>query len=203
MAAWPTPVANDDNKTPEAHLAMKQRMGERDGTGANRTAITSLQVMAQMASWPTPMACDQRGSAGVGKPELPNVAALASWQTPTVNDASGSDYTYASGNHDRPFLKLPGQAKLTAWATPTCGSPNSLLGRGQDPMKRKAGNHAVNLQDQVTLASGPTPSGSPAATAKPGQLNPAFARWLMGYGVAWCQAAIRASRTPTRVRKPA
>lgn len=47
LAAWPTPVANDDNKTPEAHLRMKQRMGERDGTGANRTAITSLQVMAK------------------------------------------------------------------------------------------------------------------------------------------------------------
>lgn len=47
LAGWPTPVANDDNKTPEAHLAMKQRMGERDGTGANRTAITSLQVMAK------------------------------------------------------------------------------------------------------------------------------------------------------------
>ena len=47
LAGWPTPVANDDNKTPEAHLAMKQRMGERDGTGANRTAITSLQVMVQ------------------------------------------------------------------------------------------------------------------------------------------------------------
>src|ERR1700687_4194049 len=25
LAGWPTPVANDDNKTPEAHLAMKQR----------------------------------------------------------------------------------------------------------------------------------------------------------------------------------
>ena len=47
LAGWPTPVANDDNKTPEAHLAMKKRMGERDGTGANRTAITSLQVMAR------------------------------------------------------------------------------------------------------------------------------------------------------------
>lgn len=47
MAGWPTPVANDDNKTPEAHLAMKKRMGERDGTGAERTAITSLQVMAK------------------------------------------------------------------------------------------------------------------------------------------------------------
>lgn len=47
MAGWPTPVSNDDNKTPEAHLRMKMRMGERDGTGAKRTAITSLQVMAQ------------------------------------------------------------------------------------------------------------------------------------------------------------
>ena len=50
LAGWPTPVVNDDNKTPEAHLAMKKRMGERDGTGANRTAITSLQVMVQTVS---------------------------------------------------------------------------------------------------------------------------------------------------------
>ena len=28
-------------------MAMKKRMGERDGTGSNRTAITSLQVMAK------------------------------------------------------------------------------------------------------------------------------------------------------------
>ncbi len=47
LAGWPTPVANDDNKTPDAHRAMKKRMGERDGTGANRTAITSLAVMVQ------------------------------------------------------------------------------------------------------------------------------------------------------------
>lgn len=54
LAGWPTPVANDDNKTPEAHLAMKQRMGQRDGTGANRTAITSLQVMAKYMETDTP-----------------------------------------------------------------------------------------------------------------------------------------------------
>lgn len=47
LAGWPTPVANDDNKSPEALLAMKARMGERDGTGSNRTAITSLQVMVK------------------------------------------------------------------------------------------------------------------------------------------------------------
>ena len=41
LASWPTPVANDDNKSVEAHLAMKARMG------GNRKEITSLQVMAK------------------------------------------------------------------------------------------------------------------------------------------------------------
>jgi hypothetical protein len=41
----PTPVANDDNKTPEAHLAMKARLSEKDGS--RRTQITSLQVLAK------------------------------------------------------------------------------------------------------------------------------------------------------------
>jgi hypothetical protein len=61
LAPWPPPVANDDNKTPEAHLAMKQRMGERDGTGANRTQITSLQVRAKtIAPWITPATRDYK-----------------------------------------------------------------------------------------------------------------------------------------------
>lgn len=51
VAMWPTPCANDDNKSVEAHLAMKQRMGQRDGTNSNRTAITSLNVMVKL--WPT------------------------------------------------------------------------------------------------------------------------------------------------------
>ena len=50
LASWPTPVANDDNKSPEAHLAMKKRMGERDGSGSERTAITSLQVMSKICT---------------------------------------------------------------------------------------------------------------------------------------------------------
>jgi len=43
----PTPVANDDNKTPEAHLAMKERMG------GGRKQITSLQVLAKNGLDPT------------------------------------------------------------------------------------------------------------------------------------------------------
>lgn len=44
---WPTPVANDDNKSIEAHLAMKARM-----KGGQRKTITSLNVAVKM--WPTP-----------------------------------------------------------------------------------------------------------------------------------------------------
>lgn len=39
---WPTPCAQDDNKTPAAHMAMKARM-----KGGARRTITSLQVMAK------------------------------------------------------------------------------------------------------------------------------------------------------------
>lgn len=54
------------------------------------------------------------------------------------------------------------------------------------------------------LVSGPISSGSPAATGKPGQLNPAFSRWLQAYPEAWDVAAIRASRShPTTRRKGA
>jgi len=41
----------------------------------------------------------------------------------------------------------------TSWPTPTACSPNSLRGNGQDPEKRIAGGHTVNLQDAVRLAS--------------------------------------------------
>jgi hypothetical protein len=51
---WPTPVAHDDNKSPEAHMAMKRRM-----KGGPRQTITSLQVMVKAVErqmWPTPRA---------------------------------------------------------------------------------------------------------------------------------------------------
>lgn len=49
---WGTPVARDDQKSPEAHLAMKQRLLGRTPDAA----VTSLTVQAKQ--WPTPMAAD-------------------------------------------------------------------------------------------------------------------------------------------------
>ncbi len=59
---WPTPVAQDDGKTPEAHLSMKARM-----PGGPRKTITSLTVMVkaiERGMWPTPTAADGMGGPG-------------------------------------------------------------------------------------------------------------------------------------------
>ena len=57
---WPTPVAHDDGKTPEAHMAMKARM-----KGGPRHTCTSLTVMVkgiEAGMWPTPTAAASKGS---------------------------------------------------------------------------------------------------------------------------------------------
>jgi len=50
---WGTPVARDDQKSPEAHMAMKAAM-----PGGARTEATSLTVQVKM--WPTPETTDDR-----------------------------------------------------------------------------------------------------------------------------------------------
>lgn len=84
---WPTAVAKDDGKTPEAHLAMKKRMGERDGTFANRTEITSLAVKVQV--WPTPRSED--GESCGNHPGAVDSLTGASrlWTTPQAHDCHG------------------------------------------------------------------------------------------------------------------
>ena len=92
---WPTAVAKDDGKTPESHLAMKQRMGERDGTFANRTAITSLAVKVQ--TWPTPNTKDSASAArhttttGIMHPGTTLTDAIRLWPTPTEDNANNAD----------------------------------------------------------------------------------------------------------------
>jgi len=52
------------------------------------------------------------------------------------------------------------------------------------------------------LTSGLTVIGSPAATEKPGQLNPAHSRWLMGYPPEWDACAPTVIPSSRKSRKP-
>ena len=87
---WPTHVATDDGKTPEAHLAMKERM-----KGGPRQTITSLAVMVKAVErelWPTPTAHPRTHTPRPvhhGRQLANEVAAREKWPTPTANRRSG------------------------------------------------------------------------------------------------------------------
>ena len=43
---------------------------------------------------------------------------FSSWGMPVVNNATGSQYAYSQGRHNKIVLKLPGAAQLSTWPTP-------------------------------------------------------------------------------------
>jgi hypothetical protein len=217
-SSWPTAVANDDNKTPEAHLAMKKRMGERDGSNANRTAITSLNVMVQ--HWPTPQAHDvtARGSGQVPTAKAGN-ACLATdaqkWSTPRASDAEKGGPNQAFGAGGTP---LPAQA--AQWPTPAAHEPRLGVQNRSEGSKGSqlslstiADRFDCSRPDLPTRKDGPTlsqlrPIWRPlraSLIASHGRatwrrlwkgrnkrrLNPGFVSWLMGWppGHALCDCS--------------
>lgn len=92
---WPTPCAQDDNKSPEAYRTMRREKLGR--TGAAGETISSLQVLVQ--TWPTPDLQDtHHGSRGASPERIARrIAAgrqismeerVAIWPTPQAFDSN-------------------------------------------------------------------------------------------------------------------
>jgi len=78
-----------------------------------------------------------------------------------------------------------------------------LQGRLPGGGRMRNGKISHDVLDVVAqLTSGLTVIGSPAATEKPGQLNPAHSRWLMGYPPEWDACAPTVIPSSRKSRKP-
>lgn len=233
---WPTPTTRDwkDGGNPEVNVALNGLLGRvvwlsgwptphaNSTTGAGtegRSGGLNIQTAATLAGWSTPTAslADKGVRSAEGAlvevlrnkgPDLGAQAAMTGWPTTTSSDA----LRHPSQNFTTKNITLNHAAVFAGWPTPTAQSPNSLRGKGQDPMKRKDQGHAVNLTDAVHYLDltnavrltvfGELLTGSGAGMPSGGQLSPAHSRWLMGLPAEWCACAPMETRSTRKPRKP-
>jgi len=162
------------------------------------------------SGWPTPRtvtggaeSAERKqvlGRTKSGGGDLQATVLIAGWVNPSTRDWKDSpgmatEGTNPDGTKRTGCDQLPRQAAIAGWKT-----QNACDGEGgvMEFRDGKAGHY--KLRDHAAWA-GRNTSSSPAPTEKRGVLNPGLCRWLMGYPVEWCQAAILAGRMLRTQRK--
>ena len=174
----------------------------------------NLQDQVTLAAWPTPNTpsggrsisieqMDATGRTADGRKHtasLEHAVKFAAWPTPKESDSDKGVRTAdgAAKELDRKGLGADLPTLAASWATPRSTDSkqgNNKTGRSSQAQSDKAG---WNNQE---LARGLISSGSPAETGRPGQLNPAFSLWLMGYPAAWASCGARGIASCHRWRR--
>jgi len=148
-------------------------------------------------SWASPRATDPKCGGNYtenceGK-DLPKDASLASWPTPNTMEGGQT----SRGGKRKGELLTGG---LVGW--PTASARDWKDTSGMATTGTNPDGSTRSRLDQLPRVAGLTAIGSPAATEKPGQLNPAHSRWLMGYPAEWDACAPTVMPSSRKLRKP-
>lgn len=176
--SWPMPCTPSGGRSIDP-----SQMSATGITLDGRKHAVTLEHVVRFASWPTP--CQQDGPKGgpsQGEDRLPAAAQLASWPTPNHNTTGAG----TQGRDGGPNLQT-----AASWATPTSRDHKD----GASTLQNTPVNALLGRQVLGTISSG-----SPAATARRGQLNPAFSRWLQGYPEEWDACAPTATQLSRKSR---
>ena len=170
-SGWPAPSASMDSGNTGTAWEARREVVKGRGINGNGFGLI-LPMAAQLTSWPTPNARDFKHA-----------------PRQTYEERGGGKKGESLGNL---------VSSMVAWPTPGAkdGSKSvRTLAGAEAEAARKGWNN-----DLCTAALGTVPTGSPAETAKPGQLNPAHSRWLMGLPPEWDACAPTATRSSRKSR---
>jgi len=133
--------------------------------------VPTLPAAVQLMGWPTPNAMEGGATSRSGerKDELLIGGLIRGWHTP-----KGTDGT--KGGPNQTGETLVQDVMLTEWAT-----PRAIYGE----------HSGMSDAKHLTGQAGASTSSSPAETTAPAAsvLNPAMARWLMGFPASWDQSS--------------
>jgi DNA (cytosine-5)-methyltransferase 1 len=159
--------------------------------------------------WRSPQRSDGEGGVmeirpgTAGKYKLRDEAHLASWPTPKLTDDNlsrrSSEAMERWRNRPNAGSELAEKAELASW--PTASARDWKATPGMSETGTNPDGSTRSRLDQLPRVAGLTAIGSPAATAKPGQLNPAHSRWLMGLPPEWDACAPTATPSSRKPRK--
>jgi len=177
-------------------------------TTPSHRSVYQLRASARRTSasgsggWPTPVVNDSsstrnasanRSASSTGHHSgttLVDAADLTPWPTAAARDWKSS----ASNKHGENARPLNEVARLAGWASPMASDSE----KGTTWTPRTDGNPQSVLPAQ---ASGTVLNPSSVATAKPGQLNPAFSLWLMGFPTEWLLCVGQETRSSPKLQR--